>query len=293
MVCASSAPDEPLACARRSRYCPATISVRMARHSSNSPGPCGEASAVSVSRSSAHASARSPASTAADVPNDSADPPVRPDPLVWSGRCPWVKSTCIAGAPRRSGDPSITSSWMRAQAWSSSRAAPVRRTALASPEPPAARQPHHTNAVRSRLPPRRTYAARRSAMSRANTASASRACRSRVSRTRSRTTSMARMAPVAPGAVSGAWCASAGPAAVGRGPCMRHPFSLPVIRTSVLPRTAVFRMRRVPGSRPRTGLWVAIRAVGREPGCRSRSGSSITPGCGPRSGPSVTPGFRW
>lgn len=217
MLTASSSPDVPVAWAWMSRYCPATISPRMARHSRCSPGPCGEPRAVSVSRSSAQARARSPASTAADVANASGGPVIR------AARCRWARSTCTAGAPRRRGDPSITSSWMRAHAWRSSRAAPVRRTAVTSPDPPAARHPHHANAVRSRFPPRRTSAATRSATSWANTGSVSRARHIRSSRTRPSSASTARTASWAVNGRSADPTDPAGSATVGAVPACATP----------------------------------------------------------------------
>ncbi|CAM5488329.1 hypothetical protein SHIRM173S_07307 [Streptomyces hirsutus] len=234
MPTASSTPDDPAACAWMSRYCPATISPRIARHSRYSCGPYGEPSAVPVSRSSAQTRARSPASTAADVANASGGPVIR------AARCMRARSTCTAGAPRRSGEPSMTSSWMRAHACTSSSATPVRRSAVASPEPPAARQPHHANAVRSRFPPRRTNEVTRPATSRANSGSTARARHSASSRT---CPSSASTAWTASRAVSGPSAGPIGSATVGPGPHIHNLFSLSVTCTPVLPPSALARMR--------------------------------------------------
>jgi len=140
---------------------------------------------VSVRRSSAQARARSPARTAAAVAYGSAEPYIPP------ARCIRAKSACTVGAPRRTCEPSMTSSCMSAHAWTSSRAAPIRSGVLGSPPPPAARHPHHTNAVRRRLPPCNANRAIRPATSRPETASISCASCSRASRYSARMASTA------------------------------------------------------------------------------------------------------
>ncbi len=90
--------------------------------------------------SSAHASAMSPISTAADMPNRS------DDPSQPCSRCRAPNAMCTVGLPRRTDEASIRSSWTNAHAWiSSSELTAVSTSSASSPSgsPPAARHPHH------------------------------------------------------------------------------------------------------------------------------------------------------
>lgn len=132
-----------------SRYCPATISIRIPRHSSRTREALSGVIPVSATTSSAQTRARSPARIAAACPSRA--PRAREiSSAYWA-----ATSTCRAGRPRRSRAPSITSSWTSAQVWMSSRAAPIRRAACAwaGSVPPHARRAHHRKRERLNLPP--------------------------------------------------------------------------------------------------------------------------------------------
>ncbi len=168
----------PTAWPRRSRYCPAIISPRMARHTAVIRRRREGGRHVSATVSSAHTRARSPARTAAEGPNA----PPGPEPAGRprrSARAMWT-----AGLPRRVGDRSITSSWMRAQVWISSRATPSRNAAAVSAAPQA-RMAHQSRRGLIRLPPRSVKSATRCATSSAKTGSCSAASATRSARTAS------------------------------------------------------------------------------------------------------------
>ena len=96
---------------------------------------------------SAYTKARSPTRMATPSPKRRASPSQPPD--SWpSAKVRWVVRT-----PRRVAEPSITSSWNRAKAWSSSKAAPASTDRGSSGSPPAPTKPQWQKAGRRRLPP--------------------------------------------------------------------------------------------------------------------------------------------
>ena len=105
--------------------------------------------------------AMSPTKTAA------ASPKRRASPCQAPSRWRSIKRAHTVGDDRRVGEPSITSSWMRAKAWSNSSAQPPEIAPSPEGSPPAVTQPQWQYAGRMRLPPLATKSAR-SASGRSN-----------------------------------------------------------------------------------------------------------------------------
>src|SRR5687768_12710937 len=80
-------------------------------------------------------------------------PKRRASPRHSSRPCCWAKAACTVGTPRRTPEPSITSSCSRANVCSSSNAAPASTTRASSGSPPAPTKAQWQKAGRSRLPP--------------------------------------------------------------------------------------------------------------------------------------------
>ena len=83
-----------------------------------------------------------------------------PRPARRRLRCAAAKCSCTVGRPRRTADPSITSSWTSANVCSSSIAAATSVTIGSSVSPPAPTNAQKQNAGRSRLPPAATSSRR-------------------------------------------------------------------------------------------------------------------------------------
>ena len=92
-------------------------------------------------------SIRSPTRIAPPTPNCSESP------TQLASRCRASNDRCADGRPRRTSEPSMTSSCTSALACSHSNDAAARTMPGSSGSPPAARQPQKQNAARSRLPP--------------------------------------------------------------------------------------------------------------------------------------------